>query len=185
VNKRRLLRILETLLASYISIIQYLNWIPFRNFYTLCKMRQQISFSDGEGVQYFLSVTYHLSYDVLTYHSPLMNTPLLSNFHNSDWKLDIITYWTQIKESLSNTPTHCQHSSWSSNMPESCWTTIRPPLLTHTTQNDGGACCHLVATLKNYNADKWKTKLLHFSIYDCHIPTAINKTSANTGRCYN
>ena len=95
----RLLPILETVLASYIPITQYLNWIPFRNFYTLCKMRLQISFSVGKGVQYFLSLTYHLSYDVLTYHSPLMNTPLLSNFHNSDRKLDIITYWTQIKES--------------------------------------------------------------------------------------
>jgi len=150
-------------------------------------MRLQISFSFGEGIQYFLSVTYHLSYDVLTYHSPLMNTPLLSNFHNSDWKLDIITYWTQIKESesLNNTPTHCQYSSRSSNIrSQSCLTTIRPPLLTHTTQNDSGACCHLTATLEHCTTGKWKTKLLHFSNYEHHIPNAINKTSANKGRCY-
>jgi hypothetical protein len=150
-------------------------------------MRLQISFSVGEGIQYFLSVTSHPSYDVLTYHSPLMNTPLLSKFHNSDWKLDIITYWTQIKESesLNNTPMHCQYSSWISYIRyESCLTTIRPPLLTHTTQNDSGACCHLMATLKNYNTDKWKTKLLHISNYEHNIPNAINKTSANKGRPY-
>jgi len=150
-------------------------------------MRLQISFSVGEGIQYFLSATSHLSYDVLTYHSPLMNAPLLSKFHNSDRKLDIITYWTEIKESesLNNTPTHCQYSSWISNKrSESSLTTIRPPLLTHTTQKDSGACCHLMATLKNYNTDKWKTKLLHISNYEHNIPNAINKTSANKGRCY-
>jgi hypothetical protein len=60
------------------------------------------------------------------------------------------------------------------------------PAITHTytTQNDNGACCHLMATLKNYNTVKWKTKLLHISNYEHNIPHAINKTSANKGRCY-